>query len=455
MGVDLGARFVALGRIAVEDHPVAGAGDLVHRDQHLLDRAAERIGLHHRPLGKALLEVAHDHQALLQRLAIVELERRQRGGAAGLLEQPVGPRLRDVDLDVRHDRMEPLQLEQDLDPLGKGQPGMWYMVRMGSVMLADAAPLNLWYGTHTISVIKRQPEIASERRKAAGSRERKIAMGTAPLAAEELLETADAGTSRPIAASLAVDRPRLVRARPGHAGDDDEFLRHRHFPADGRAHQARLRADRFQLGLLLGPAGILFYVFVGIPLARLVDIYPRTIILGIGLVVTSGMTAVGGLAQILRQFFASRMFVGVGGSAHAPGTYSMLADYFPPKRLPRAFAFLQLGFILGAGLGAIVGGMMLGYVAGWEPTQVGPFLIRNWQWVLIWIAVPGLLIAALHLPAAGAAAARQGQPRARRCRSAPCSARSGRGAASIIPCSSASRSARSRRAGCRPGAHPS
>jgi MFS family permease len=148
-----------------------------------------------------------------------------------------------------------------------------------------------------------------------------------------------------------------------------------------------------QLGLLLGPAGILFYVVIGIPLARLVDIYRRTFILGLGLVVTSGMTAMGGLTQSFGQFFGSRMFVGVGGSAHGPGTYSLIADYFPPKRLPWAFAFLQLGFILGGGLGGIVGGAMLGHVAGWDPVQVGPILIRSWQWVLIWTGIPGLIIA--------------------------------------------------------------
>jgi len=152
-----------------------------------------------------------------------------------------------------------------------------------------------------------------------------------------------------------------------------------------------------QLGLLLGPAGVLFYLFVGIPLARLVDIYPRKIILSIGLTVTSGITALGGIVQNYGQLFASRMMVGVGGSAHAPGTYSMMADYFPPKKLPRAIAVLQAGFILGTGLAAIVGGALLGLVADWEPTRVGPLLIRNWQWVLIGVGVPGLVIALLLL----------------------------------------------------------
>lgn len=150
-----------------------------------------------------------------------------------------------------------------------------------------------------------------------------------------------------------------------------------------------------QLGLLLGPAGIFFFIFVGIPLARLVDIYPRRIILGIGLVFTSACTVVGGLVQNYAQMFASRIFVGVGGSAHGPGCYSMLADYFPPAKLPRAFAVLQFGFIFGTGLASIVGGVLLGLVASWPATHVGPLLIRNWQWVLIMVGAPGLLIAAL------------------------------------------------------------
>ncbi len=150
-----------------------------------------------------------------------------------------------------------------------------------------------------------------------------------------------------------------------------------------------------EIGLLLGPAGIFFFIFVGIPLARLVDIYPRRIILGIGLVFTSACTVLGGFVQNYAQMFASRIFVGVGGSAHGPGCYSMLADYFPPAKLPRAFAVLQFGFIFGTGLAAIVGGALLGLVAAWPPTPVGPLLIRNWQWVLIMVGTPGLVIAAL------------------------------------------------------------
>jgi MFS family permease len=89
------------------------------------------------------------------------------------------------------------------------------------------------------------------------------------------------------------------------------------------------------------------------------------------------------------------MLVGVGGSAHAPGTYSMLADYFHPRKLPIAFAVLQAGFIGGAVLGPVLGGRMLAYFESVGTRNLGPLVIRDWQWTLIAIGIPGLVIAGL------------------------------------------------------------
>ncbi len=150
-----------------------------------------------------------------------------------------------------------------------------------------------------------------------------------------------------------------------------------------------------QMGLLLGPAGIMFYVFIGIPMARLVDIYPRNIVLSAGIVVTSGVTALCGLVQGYAQLFLCRMVVGIGGSAHGPGTYSMMADYFPPRKLPRAIAALQAGFIAGTGSSMIIGGVLLGMAAAWPVVHFAGLQIRNWQWVLIVVGLPGLIVAAM------------------------------------------------------------
>jgi MFS family permease len=152
-----------------------------------------------------------------------------------------------------------------------------------------------------------------------------------------------------------------------------------------------------QLGFLVGPANIIFYVLVGIPLARLVDIYPRKYVLAAGVTLTGGITALGGLAQTFTQLFSSRMLVGAGGSAHAPGAYSMLADYFPPARVPRAIGILQLGFIGGNSLGLYLGGLLISIVAAWPVTHWMGLSIHGWQWVLMMVGAPGLLIAVLLL----------------------------------------------------------
>jgi MFS family permease len=152
-----------------------------------------------------------------------------------------------------------------------------------------------------------------------------------------------------------------------------------------------------QLGFLIGPANVVFYVLVGIPMARLVDIYPRKIVLACGIAAIGGITALGGLAQNFTQLFTSRMLVGAGGSAHAPGAYSTLADLFPPARLPRAIGFLQLGFIGGSALGIFLGGHLVYWAAHWPVSQWLGFTLHGWQWILMMVGAPGLLIAALLL----------------------------------------------------------
>lgn len=152
-----------------------------------------------------------------------------------------------------------------------------------------------------------------------------------------------------------------------------------------------------QVGFLMGPANVIFYLLVGIPLARLVDIYPRKIVLSCGIALIGAITALGGLAQSFVQLFLSRMLVGAGGSAHAPGSYSMLSDYFPPERLPRAIGFLQLGFIWGNSLGIFLGGQLISLVSTWPVIHWMGLNTHGWQWVLMMVGAPGLVISGLLL----------------------------------------------------------
>jgi MFS family permease len=169
------------------------------------------------------------------------------------------------------------------------------------------------------------------------------------------------------------------------------------FAIMGQRIKVDLHLTDEQLGFLIGPANIVFYVLVGIPMARLVDIYPRKIVLACGIAIIGGITALGGLAQSFRQLFSSRMLVGAGGSAHAPGAYSMLSDYFPPERLPRAIGFLQLGFIGGSSLGIFLGGQLVSLAAAWPVSHWMGLTMHGWQWVLMMVGAPGLLISLLLL----------------------------------------------------------
>jgi MFS family permease len=152
-----------------------------------------------------------------------------------------------------------------------------------------------------------------------------------------------------------------------------------------------------ELGWLTGPANIVFYLVVMLPLSRMVDIYPRRIVLSAGLVFISIFNAASGLALGFVSLFATRMLVGAGGSAHAPGAYSLLADSFPPERRALPFSFLQLGFIVGTSWGFFLAGQLLGWVFTFPEVHLGPVAIHGWRWMLLILAVPGIISALLLL----------------------------------------------------------
>jgi MFS family permease len=152
-----------------------------------------------------------------------------------------------------------------------------------------------------------------------------------------------------------------------------------------------------QLGFLAGPATIICYFFVGIPLGRLADIYPRRIVLSASAGIVGILIALGGLAQSFTQFVGSRVFLAAGGSAHAPASYSLLADAFPPQQLTRAFALLQFGFIGGTTLGPVLGGRLVTASMGWSEGHFLGLSIYNWQWVLLYLAVPSVVASLIFL----------------------------------------------------------
>lgn len=152
-----------------------------------------------------------------------------------------------------------------------------------------------------------------------------------------------------------------------------------------------------QLGFLAGPATIICYFFIGIPLGRLADIYPRKLVLSASAGFVGLLIALSGVAQSFAQFVGTRVFLAAGGSAHAPASYSLLTDAFRPRVLTRAFALLQFGFIGGTTLGPIIGGRLVRASGDWGAEPFLGLSIYNWQWVLIYLAVPSFIASLLFL----------------------------------------------------------
>jgi MFS family permease len=155
-----------------------------------------------------------------------------------------------------------------------------------------------------------------------------------------------------------------------------------------------LKLTDTEISLVMGFAFVMFYVILGLPIARLVDRTSRRLIIGVGIALWSGATALCGLAHSFVQLFFARIGVGVGEACVGPGTYSMLADLFSREQLPRAISVLNFGFIAGVGLSAILGGTVVGVLEHVPPVTlplIGP--LRPWQLTFLVVGIPGLLVA--------------------------------------------------------------
>lgn len=135
------------------------------------------------------------------------------------------------------------------------------------------------------------------------------------------------------------------------------------------------------LGFLLGPAFAILYTTAAIPIARLADRHSRVMILSLGCAAWSLFTALSGFATGQTSFALMRLGVGLGEAAFLAPAYSLLADYFPPRR--RAFAFAVLGL-----------GIYLGQVGG---LSAGPLLagLYGWRSAFVITGVPGIALALL------------------------------------------------------------
>lgn len=138
-----------------------------------------------------------------------------------------------------------------------------------------------------------------------------------------------------------------------------------------------------QLGLMTGLTFALFYVTLGIPIARFADKSNRRNIVALSLAVWSAMTALSGLAANFTQLLLARIGVGVGEAGGSPPSHSMISDYFPPEKRATALSVYSLGIYIG-----ILAGYSLG---GWLDQEYG------WRIALMALGIPGIIYAVLLL----------------------------------------------------------
>ncbi|GAB3955349.1 MFS transporter [Spirosoma harenae] len=136
-----------------------------------------------------------------------------------------------------------------------------------------------------------------------------------------------------------------------------------------------------QLGLLSGFTFALFYVTLGIPIARLADKTNRRNIVAASLALWSIMTACSGLVRNFVQLLLARIGVGVGEAGGSPPAHAMLSDYFPPEKRATALSIYSTGIYFGILVGFLMGGYLNQHL--------------GWRTAFFAVGIPGVIFSVL------------------------------------------------------------
>jgi MFS family permease len=152
-----------------------------------------------------------------------------------------------------------------------------------------------------------------------------------------------------------------------------------------------------QVALIFGLAGSFTLAFASLVISPLADKYSRRLIIGLGLLILGLCNIGSALVATAGALLIVRLIGGVGGAGNGPATFSLLADTFPPAKLPKAMATMNIGFMLAVGLSYLVGGYLLRSLATPEYTLPVFGTVRSWQLVFLILAIPDLLLGLLVL----------------------------------------------------------
>jgi predicted MFS family arabinose efflux permease len=142
-----------------------------------------------------------------------------------------------------------------------------------------------------------------------------------------------------------------------------------------------LKVSDAAMGLLTGPVFVIFYTFLGIPIAWLADRRSRPLIITVCLTLWSAFTALSGLAVGFVPLALARLGVGFGEAGCNPSSHALIADISTKEQRASGLAFYSLGVPIGTLVGLGMGGLVAD-AYGWRAA----FMVAG---------LPGLALAAL------------------------------------------------------------
>lgn len=116
-----------------------------------------------------------------------------------------------------------------------------------------------------------------------------------------------------------------------------------------------------------------------IPAGWVADHMRRTRLIGWTLLSWSGLILLSAVAWSYPTMLLARSVMGIGQAVDDPASTSLLGDTYPGAMRAKMFAWTQVSFFVGSGIGLAFG--------GWMAVNVG------WRWAFVVVAVPSAVVA--------------------------------------------------------------
>lgn len=156
-----------------------------------------------------------------------------------------------------------------------------------------------------------------------------------------------------------------------------------------------LGIDEVAFSLLQGLAFMLAFVGFNPIAGRLADRADRRLLLLLAAITWSACTIACGLSSSFAFLFAARFGIGAAEAFVLPAAWSLMADTFSERRLPRALSIFLIGPYIGGGLALIFGGLLIRTTPSLANGIPALAALEPWQIVFVVVGAPGIVLALL------------------------------------------------------------